>query len=127
MLKQSELFGEHVAEHHAIPQAYPGAERIDNGDFGNNRFDQIYRTPDGRYVVVEAKGSARASLGERTSYRGNRVQQGTREYFETILHQMSKRSKTKNDPVEAELASNLRAALKEGKVDLCFGESRRHP
>lgn len=117
MLKQSELFGENVAEHHAIPEAYPGAERIDNGEFGNNRFDQVYRTTDGRLVVVEAKGSLKAVLGERTSHLGNRVQQGTREYFETILEEMQRRAKRVNDPAEKALVKELRIALLEDKVD----------
>ncbi|MDT0570911.1 hypothetical protein RM704_26205 [Streptomyces sp. DSM 3412] len=117
MLKQSELFGERVAEHHAIPERYPGARRVDNGAFGNNRFDQIYEKPGGGYVVVEAKGSTTAKIGERTSHLGNRVQQGTREYFETILKEMDKRADRAKDHAEADLASKLRIALAIGKVD----------
>jgi hypothetical protein len=117
MLKQSELFGERVAEHHAIPERYPGARRVDDGAFGNNRFDQIYRKPDGSFVVVEAKGSLKARIGERTSYLGNRVQQGTREYFETILDQMQERAKKARDAEEMKLAKDLRKALVRDKVD----------
>ncbi|MFD1659418.1 hypothetical protein ACFSL4_14680 [Streptomyces caeni] len=117
MAKQSELFGENVAEYHAIPDRYPNAKRVDDGAFGNNRFDQIYRNPDGGFVVVEAKGSLKAQLGERTSHLGNRVQQGTREYFETILQEMQHRAKRAKDPAEKALAKNLRIALLEGKVD----------
>ncbi|MEV4862478.1 hypothetical protein [Streptomyces ossamyceticus] len=117
MLKQSELFGERVAEHHAIPERYPGARRVDDGAFGNNRFDQIYQKPDGSFVVVEAKGSLKARIGERTSYLGNRVQQGTREYFETILDQMQERAKKARDTEEMKLARDLRKALVRDKVD----------
>jgi hypothetical protein len=117
MLKQSELFGERVAEHHAIPERYPGAKRVDDGAFGNNRFDQIYEKPGGGYVVVEAKGSLKAGIGERMSHLGNRVEQGTREYFETILNEMDKRSAKTNDSAEAELASKLRKAFVRGNVD----------
>ncbi|MCC9707805.1 hypothetical protein E4N62_22535 [Streptomyces sp. MNU76] len=117
MLKQSELFGERVAEHHAIPERYSGARRVDDGAFGNNRFDQIYEKPGGGYVVVEAKGSLKAQVGERTSHLGNRVQQGTREYFETILKEMDKRADRVKDSAEADLASKLRMALATGKVD----------
>ncbi|MBZ3907139.1 hypothetical protein [Streptomyces griseiscabiei] len=117
MLKQSELFGERVAEHHAVPERYPGAKRVDDGAFGNNRFDQIYEKPGGGYVVVEAKGSLKAGTGERTSHLGNRVEQGTREYFETILKEMDKRSAKANDSAEAELASKLRKAFVRGNVD----------
>ncbi|MFF7264969.1 hypothetical protein ACFZCL_32465 [Streptomyces sp. NPDC008159] len=117
MLKQSELFGERVAEHHAIPERYPGARRVDDGAFGNNRFDQIYKNPDGSFVVVEAKGSIKARIGERTSSLGNRVQQGTREYFETILDQMQERAKKARDTDEMKLARDLRKALVRDKVD----------
>ncbi|SPF06814.1 hypothetical protein [Streptomyces sp. MA5143a] len=117
MLKQSELFGERVAEHHAIPERYPGARRVDDGAFGNNRFDQIYEKPGGGYVVVEAKGSTTAKIGERTSHLGNRVEQGTREYFETILKEMDKRADRAKDQAEADLAGKLRIALALGKVD----------
>ncbi|EPH40643.1 hypothetical protein ABT390_21550 [Streptomyces aurantiacus] len=114
--RQSELFGEAVAERHAIPEHFPNARRVDDGEFGNNRFDQVYRNPDGSFVVVEAKGSLRAGLGERTSHLGNRVQQGTREYFETILREMDKRAKAKNDTAEAALVRDLRNSLKRGSV-----------
>ncbi|MFJ7049429.1 hypothetical protein ACIQVC_39390 [Streptomyces sp. NPDC101112] len=116
-LKQSELFGERVAEYHAIPERYPGARRVDDGAFGNNRFDQIYEKPGRCYVVVEAKGSPTAKIGERTSHLGNRVEQGTREYFETILNEMDKRADRASDQAEADLASKLRIALAMGKVD----------
>ncbi|MER6122027.1 hypothetical protein ABT173_04900 [Streptomyces sp. NPDC001795] len=127
MLKQSELFGEHVAEHHAIPERYPGAKRVDDGAFGNNRFDQVYKTSDGRFVVVEAKGSPEAKLGERTSFKGSRVQQGTREYFETILNEMEKRANKAKDPTERKLARDLRKALAKGKVDYVLVKAEATP
>ncbi|MFC3262151.1 hypothetical protein ACFOR8_25660, partial [Streptomyces xanthochromogenes] len=121
MGKQSELFGEEVAEYHAVPEHFPGAKRVDDGAFGNNRFDQIYETKDGRYLVVEAKGSKTASLGTRKGLTGRRVTQGTREYFETILKEMDKRAKkAKGSPqgrAEAALMANLKRALQDGKVD----------
>ncbi|MGX1312270.1 hypothetical protein RKD24_002389 [Streptomyces calvus] len=122
--RQSELLGEHAAERHAVPEHYPGAVRLDDGAFGNNRFDQVYRTTDGRYVVVEAKGSTTAALGVRKGHSGRLVTQGTKEYFETILKEMEKRAerRTKSGDVEAAraertLAEDLRDALDEGKVD----------
>jgi hypothetical protein len=117
MLKQSELFGERVAEHHAIPERYAGARRVDDGAFGNNRFDQIYEKPGGGYVVVEAKGSLKAQVGERTSHLGNRVQQGTREYFETIVQKMQDRAKKAGDAAEMALATKLEEALLKDHVD----------
>lgn len=129
--RQAELLGEHAAERHAIPEHYKGAVRLDDGAFGNNRFDQVYRTTDGRYVVVEAKGSTTASLGVRKGLSGRLVTQGTREYFRTILDQMEiraernekKAEKTgdqglfKAAKAERKLAENLSAALKRGEVD----------
>ncbi|MDJ0345624.1 hypothetical protein QMK19_25865 [Streptomyces sp. H10-C2] len=121
MSRASEMFGENVAEHHAIPENYPHAERLDDGALGNNRFDQVYRTADGRYVVVEAKGSEKAQLGTRKGHTGQRVTQGTPEYFETILNEMDKRAdKAKRTPegrAEKALAKQLRVALKNGNVD----------
>ncbi|MFI8306795.1 hypothetical protein ACIF80_25820 [Streptomyces sp. NPDC085927] len=122
--RQSELLGEYAAERHAIPEHYEGAVRLDDGAFGNNRFDQVYRTTDGRYVVVEAKGSTRASLGTRKGHSGRLVTQGTKEYFETILKEMERRANRRADNgspdaarAERTLTMDLRNALGEGKVD----------
>ncbi|MFC8367113.1 hypothetical protein ACFUIT_03835 [Streptomyces sp. NPDC057239] len=129
--RQGELLGEYAAERHAIPEHYAGAVRLDDGAFGNNRFDQVYRTPDGRYVVVEAKGSTTASLGVRKGHSGRLVTQGTKEYFETILQEMEKRAErnerrgNKNgdasllDAAKAErqLADELDTALKNKQLD----------
>jgi hypothetical protein len=115
--RQSELFGEDVAEHHAIPEHYPDAVRVDDGAFGNNRFDQVYKTSDGRYVVVEAKGSEKANLGVRKGHSGRLVTQGTREYFETVIKEMEKRAARTGNRAEGKLAEQLDAALKDGQVD----------
>lgn len=122
--RQAELLGEYAAERHAIPEHYEGAVRLDDGAFGNNRFDQVYRTTDGRYVVVEAKGSTTASLGVRKGHSGRLVTQGTKEYFETILKEMERRAKRRADSgmvdaarAERTLARELRGALTDGKVD----------
>ncbi|MGW1282796.1 hypothetical protein ACWD4N_03540 [Streptomyces sp. NPDC002586] len=122
--RQSELFGEDVAEHQAIPEHYPGAERVDDRAFGNNRFDQIYKTHDGRFVVVEAKGSTEAKLGVRKGVSGRLVKQGTREYFQTILDEMELRAERNErkghfEAAEAErkLAEDLDTALKHDNVD----------
>ncbi|MFI9614316.1 hypothetical protein ACIHCM_22085 [Streptomyces sp. NPDC052023] len=129
--RQREIFGEEVAERHAVPEHYPGAVRVDDGAFGNNRFDQVYRTPDGRYVVVEAKGSLRAPLGVRKGHSGRLVTQGTREYFETILHEMRERASRYEDrglleqaDAELALADELGTALKGGKVDYVLVKAR---
>ncbi|MHA7956542.1 hypothetical protein ACX9I7_02150 [Streptomyces sp. L500] len=109
----TEMFGEKAAEYHAIPEHYPEAKRIDDRAKGNDRFDQIYPTKDGRYVVVEAKSAPKTELKDRWGagpYKKRRVAQGTREYFETILLKMEDRGET-------ELAGKLAAALEAGKLD----------
>ncbi|MFF4159448.1 hypothetical protein [Streptomyces sp. NPDC001678] len=108
----TEDFGEKAAEYHAIPDHYQGAKRLDGGERGNNRFDQIWQTEDGRYVVVEAKSSPDTKLGDRWSSgpKKIRVMQGTREYFQTILDQMERRG-------EDELAEALEKARKSGNLD----------
>ncbi|WP_217213118.1 toxin glutamine deamidase domain-containing protein [Streptomyces sp. AC550_RSS872] len=67
--KESERYGDEVAEFHAIPNEFEGAVRIDNRAEGNNRFDQIWDAPPNEtefdYVVVECKGSLRAPEGDR--------------------------------------------------------------
>jgi hypothetical protein len=67
--KESERYGDEVAEFHAIPTEFEGAARIDNRAEGNNRFDQIWNAPpnetDFDFVVVECKGSLRAGEGDR--------------------------------------------------------------
>ncbi|MFD7237514.1 hypothetical protein ACFWAT_19665 [Streptomyces syringium] len=110
--KKSEMFGEDAAEYHAIPDHYPGANRLDDGASGNNRFDQIWHDPrTGRMVVVEAKSSKSTELGDREGLtKGKRVSQGTREYFEVIIGQMNKRGET-------DLADQLMDALDSKKLD----------
>ncbi|WP_210592885.1 toxin glutamine deamidase domain-containing protein [Streptomyces sp. GESEQ-35] len=67
--KESETYGDEVAEFHAIPNAFAGAVRIDNRGEGNNRFDQVWDAPPNEtefdYVVVECKGSLTAGEGDR--------------------------------------------------------------
>ncbi|WP_432175181.1 hypothetical protein [Streptomyces sp. Tue6028] len=129
--RQSELLGEDAAEHHAIPGNFENAIRVDDKAFGNNRFDQIYKTGDGRYVVVEAKGSPRAKLGIRKGHSGRLVTQGTREYFQTILDEMEKRADRnenkgliKEADAERGLAEDLRAALAGDKVDYVLVQAK---
>ncbi|MFF1765775.1 hypothetical protein [Streptomyces sp. NPDC058249] len=126
MSRQSEMFGENVAEHHAIPEHYPGATRLDDGALGNNRFDQVYKTADGRYVVVEAKGSEKASLGVRKGHSGQLVTQGTREYFETIVQKMKERARQNGDAAERALATKLDEALNADNVDYVLVKARSH-
>ncbi|WP_157839173.1 toxin glutamine deamidase domain-containing protein [Streptomyces flavidovirens] len=154
MTRASEDYGEQVAEFHAMPEHFGEYTRIDDRATGNNRFDQIWTIPDSdppKFVVVEAKGSTDAELGQRRgipSEEGStpdssphssvpdqtdggqsdgqdsqddprpgvpKVRQGTREYFETILHEMEQRSqRILADPKKSE-AEKL-AAVEEAKL-----------
>lgn len=117
MTKATEAYGEAVAEHHVIPEHYPNSTRetLDGPANGNDQFDQVWRRPDGSYVVVEAKSSTRTELNARTLPNGLRVTQGTREYFNDILREMRKRGR--RNPNEARLANELKMALDEGRLD----------
>ncbi|WP_308209660.1 toxin glutamine deamidase domain-containing protein [Nocardia amikacinitolerans] len=112
MARASEDFGESIAEHHVIPDHYPGAERQPLGGpaNGNDQFDQVWKTPDGRFVVVEAKSSVDTELGARNLPNGIRASQGTREYFNDIIRLMEERG-------ENELAEDLMNALDAGELD----------
>ncbi|MBC9729921.1 toxin glutamine deamidase domain-containing protein [Streptomyces sp. TRM68367] len=161
MTRASEDYGEAVAEFHVMPQHFEDHNRVDDRAMGNNRFDQIWMDPSKNppeFVVVEAKGSTTAELGQRRgipSEQGSgqavssgdpgqghdegaqnedeagqdeptpgvpKVRQGTRPYFETILHEMEKRAlaNEKNAKTDTELeaaqaerrlARDLRKAL----------------
>ncbi|MDI5965542.1 hypothetical protein [Streptantibioticus silvisoli] len=117
MAKLSENYGEAIAKHHVIPGHYEGAvqETLHGPANGNDQFDQVWRTKDGHYVVVEAKSSLTTKLGARNLADGVRVSQGTRPYFDDILKQMQDRGE--DHPSEAALAKNLKAALAQGKVE----------
>ncbi|MFB9365434.1 hypothetical protein ACFFVG_04655, partial [Kitasatospora albolonga] len=114
MGKAGEELGDKVAEFHAIPENYPGADRKDDRKDGNNRFDQIWLREDGGYVVVEAKAPS-ADLGDRRALNGRQVMQGHPDYFKAIIEQMKNRKG--DDGTEAALARDLMAAWKAGKLD----------
>ncbi|MEU6056419.1 hypothetical protein ABZ829_39095, partial [Streptomyces xanthochromogenes] len=117
MTKDTEAFGEAVARHHVIPEHYPDAkwETLDGPKNGNDQFDQVWKRDDGSFVVVEAKSSLETELGQRRLPNGFNARQGSREYFEDILNEMKERGR--RNPNERRLYRELRAALKQGKID----------
>ncbi|MFE9570550.1 hypothetical protein ACFYMW_18870 [Streptomyces sp. NPDC006692] len=117
MGKKSEAFGERIAELQAVHDNYPGADWVDLAETPNgaDRFDQVWRLDDGRYVVVEAKSKTTTKLGYRTLRGGKRVSQGTREYFEDILRKMDERGR--HDEAEAEIHAKLVDALANDKIE----------
>ncbi|MFD4433648.1 hypothetical protein, partial [Nocardia sp. NPDC058497] len=123
MSKAAEKYGDNVAAEAAIRDHYPGATRIDlHGPAnGNHQFDQVWRTQDGRYVVVEAKSSTETRLGARNLPNGQRVSQGTRDYFEDILNEMENRgmkAENQRDTIDGkDLVTELRDSLEQDNLD----------
>ncbi|WP_411129737.1 hypothetical protein [Streptomyces sp. x-19] len=117
MGKETEAFGEAVAEHHYIAEHHEGAVRqpLDGPANGNDQFDQVWKRKDGGYVVVEAKSSVDTKLGARNLPNGKRVSQGSQEYFLDIIREMKKRGE--HNVEERRLARNLEKALKSGKLE----------
>ncbi|THA55947.1 hypothetical protein [Streptomyces sp. A1136] len=117
MVKVTESYGEFVAEHHYIAEHHPGSvkQTLHGPKNGNDQFDQVWRRPDGKYVVVEAKSSVDTRLGGRNLPNGRRVSQGSREYFLDIIREMEDRGKTIKS--ERDLARALKVALKKGDLD----------
>ncbi|MFD8978678.1 hypothetical protein [Streptomyces sp. NPDC059564] len=106
-----EHLGEDAAEFHAIRDIDPNAVRLDDGARGPHRFDQIWQTTDGRYVVIEAKASPSTELGKRRLPGGRlNAKQGTPEYFDEIILQMQARG-------EDGLAQKLVTARSDLKLD----------
>lgn len=126
MRDNAEAYGEAIAEHHVVPERYPGATRepLHGPLNGNDQFDQVWKREDGGYVVIEAKSSIRTDLGARNLPSGKRVSQGTREYFFDILAEMRKRGR--EHPSEMLLADQLEAALKDGKLDYIVVKGERN-
>ncbi|EFL24454.1 conserved hypothetical protein [Streptomyces himastatinicus ATCC 53653] len=123
--KANEAYGEAIAREHAIPQHYPKADEmtLHGPKNGKDQFDQVYKEGD-RYIVVEAKSHVDTPLGERR-VNGVRHSQGSREYFLDILKEMKKRRR--DFPSEGHLATELRKALDEGRLDYVVVKGQDNP
>jgi hypothetical protein len=117
----TEAFGEKAAEYHYIAENHPDFEKqtLLGPENGNNQFDQVWKHEDGRIVVIEAKSSPDTELGRRTLPGGKQVSQGSREYFLDILQAMRKRG-------EHDLVSDLRKALRDGKLEYVVVKGERN-
>ncbi|MFE7181777.1 hypothetical protein [Streptomyces erythrochromogenes] len=124
--KIAEALGTKTSELHVIPQAFPDREIIHLPKTGNgaNMFDAAYKLPDDWRLVVEEKAPANGpdwrqgkadpdplNPSDHGGAQGMRVQQGTRPYLRTILAEMTSRGGK-----DAEIAADLRAALKAGRL-----------
>ncbi|MFD3824015.1 hypothetical protein [Streptomyces sp. NPDC058625] len=112
MGRSAEEFGEMAAEYHYIAEHYPdfGKQPLLGPKNGNDQFDQVWKHEDGRVIVIEAKSSTETDLGSRTLPDGQRVSQGSREYFFDIMKAM--RARGEFDALEA-----LEEALSKEKLE----------
>ncbi|WP_406692392.1 hypothetical protein REH65_11345 [Saccharopolyspora sp. ID03-671] len=100
-----EQFGE-VAARDSLVHDHGCAPETIRVFHGSGVFDVVGETPDGRIVIIEAKGP-NAELGSRIDLDGNRSQQGTRPYAESILDNMSKTA----DPDDIDLVGRIQTQL----------------
>ncbi|MFD3976682.1 hypothetical protein [Streptomyces cyaneofuscatus] len=118
--KLGEALGEEAARRHMMLQEFSGAREVTDlpsTPNGSRRFDQLWRTEDGRLVIVEAKGPKadldwRRGNGDLDS--GTMVKQGTVEYVRTILADMESRALV--SPLDAKYAQQIRTALDKGTL-----------
>jgi len=97
-----------------MANAYPNAEEVDGLCWDSSgTFDQIWQTPSGEFIIVEAKGGG-ATNSSSVEVNGVRYQQGHPKYAEAILEKMIK--KHGNDPVKKAKLLELKAAWHAGKV-----------
>ncbi len=121
---RGEEIGEEAADRHAIPEHFPGAERIELPElgYGQRQFDLVYKLPDGTIIVVEAKGPS-AELGACTLPNGQTVQQGRRDYFESVLDAMTGRGERLGNG-EDSIAELLQDALDDGQLEYVLVQAK---
>ncbi|MFH8518289.1 hypothetical protein ACH4CE_25015 [Streptomyces gelaticus] len=114
----SERLGESAARYHVVPEKFRGAQWIPlpKTPNGADTFDQLYLLKDGKLLIVEAKAPS-SGLGWRQGkgrQKNKMVQQGTREYVETIIEAMKERAA--KSPRDGKLAHDLEKALEQGEL-----------
>ncbi|MFB6814546.1 hypothetical protein ACFCV8_08365 [Streptomyces sp. NPDC056347] len=123
----SERLGEDAARLHVVPERFAGSveQPLPKTPNGANMFDQLYRRPDGKLMIVEAKAPKSGLIWRKGNgaASGLMVQQGTRRYLETIIAEMNLRPKLSvTDSAgkvwkNSDLASELETALINGKLE----------
>lgn len=120
--EHSRKIGERVAANHLLEhyrdangrrpeRLHPRpSERMDKSKSHPHEFDQVWKSGD-RIVVVEAKGGQGDKNTFRKSPDGSKLQQGSRKYFNSVVNSMYRTKEGRS------LATQLRRAAKEGKVD----------
>ncbi|MCX5449889.1 hypothetical protein [Streptomyces nigrescens] len=117
----SERLGEDAARLHVIPERFPGSveQPLPKTPNGANMFDQLYRRPDGKLMVIEAKAPASGLLWRKGvgPAKGFMVKQGTEPYLRTIIAEMKRRPDLQATDASgkvwtnADLAKELKTAL----------------
>ncbi|MFH9796276.1 hypothetical protein [Streptomyces virginiae] len=124
----SERLGEDAARLHVVPERFPGSveQPLPKTPNGANMFDQLYRRPDGKLMVIEAKAPSSGLLwrkGVGTGAQGFMVKQGTEPYLRTIIAEMRRRPDLEVTDAagkvwtNADLAKELKTALDNGNLE----------
>ena len=110
--KATEHLGNLAAEEY-MTQAFPGAERVHMGE-GAGTFDQVWRTRDRQYIIVEAKGGGGTNSSVREIDKLN-YQQGSEKHAESVAGAMQKSADKGADISEQMFADDLMKAVEQGR------------
>ncbi|MBT2545639.1 hypothetical protein J7E99_34375, partial [Streptomyces sp. ISL-44] len=123
----SERLGEDAARLHVVPERFPGSveQPLPKTPNGANMFDQLYRRPDGKLMVIEAKAPSSGLIWRKGvgPAKGFMVKQGTEPYLRTIIAEMKRRPDLQVTDASgkvwtnADLAKELKTALDGGNLE----------
>lgn len=117
VIKASEEIGNKAAEGVAHAKGFTGEPLNTGSEFrsGKGTFDRVFEK-DGKYLVAESKGGGNDLGSKEVMIKGEpvRVEQGTKEYFESTCREMMGPNRS---PKEQELGAKLLAASQKGEVD----------
>ncbi|MFG2338768.1 hypothetical protein [Streptomyces yangpuensis] len=130
----SERLGEDAARLHVVPERFPGSveQPLPKTPNGANMFDQLYRRPDGKLMIIEAKAPSSSLLWRKGvgPAEGFMVKQGTEPYLRTIIAEMELRPNLKvTDPSgkvwkNSDLADELTKALDSGNLEYAMVKAK---
>ncbi|MFG3495850.1 hypothetical protein [Streptomyces sp. NPDC047928] len=130
----SERLGEDTARLHVIPEKFPGSveQPLPKTPNGANMFDQLYRRPDGKLMIIEAKAPSSSLIWRKGvgPAAGFMVKQGTEPYLRTIIAEMELRPRLKVTDASgkvwtnAELADELTKALDSKNVEYAMVKAK---
>ncbi|MFD6112018.1 hypothetical protein ACFWG0_18145 [Streptomyces yangpuensis] len=130
----SERLGEDAARLHVVPERFPGSveQPLPKTPNGANMFDQLYRRPDGKLMIIEAKAPSSSLLWRKGvgAAEGFMVKQGTEPYLRTIIAEMELRPNLKvTDPSgkvwkNSDLADELTKALDSGNLEYAMVKAK---